>query len=95
LVGIDGVSLWLVILSAFLMPYCILVSWQSIDHRIKEFYILLLIIEFLLFNVFSVLDIFWFYTFFEGILLPMFILIGVYGTRSVKYKLLISFFCTL
>lgn len=63
LIGVDGISLWLIILSAFLVPFCILVSWQSIDYRIKEFYLLLFLIEFLLFNVFAVLDIFWFYAF--------------------------------
>jgi len=76
-IGIDGISIFFVILTAFLIPICILASWESIQYKVKEFMILLLITEFLLINVFVVLDLFFFYVFFEGVLIPMFLIIGL------------------
>lgn len=64
-VGLDGLSLWLVILSTFLTPICILVSWRSIDKRVKEFYAFLLLLEFGLIGVFVSLDLFLFYVFWK------------------------------
>ena len=90
--GVDGISVFFVILSTFLIPLCILVSWNSIKYRLKEFLILLFIIEFLLINVFCVLDLFLFYIFFEAILIPMFILIGVWGSRIERVFAAYQFF---
>jgi NADH:ubiquinone oxidoreductase subunit 4 (subunit M) len=75
--GLDGISFFLVGLSALLVPICILVSWKSINHMSKEFLISLFVIIFLLVGVFTILDILGFYILFEGILIPMFIIIGV------------------
>lgn len=77
--SVDGVSLTMVLLSIFLLPFCILVSWQSILYRRKAFYLLLFLVIFLLLFVFTVMDLFYFYLGFEIILIPMFILIGVLG----------------
>ena len=90
--GIDGLSIFFILLSTLLIPICILVSWVSVKYRLKEFLILLLLIEFLLINVFSVLDLLLFYIFFEGILIPMFILIGVWGSRSERVFAAYKFF---
>lgn len=90
--GIDGISLFFIILSTFLIPLCILVSWTSINYRLKEYLILFFIIEFLLINVFSVLDILLFYIFFEAILIPMFIVIGIWGSRIERVYAAYQFF---
>jgi len=82
--GIDGISIFFIILTTFLIPLCILASWKSIKYRLKEFLIIMLIIELLLVNVFCVLDILFFYVFFESILIPMFLLIGIWGSRTEK-----------
>ena len=58
--GIDGISIFFIILTTFLIPFCILISWYSIKYRVKEFMIMLLLTEFCLLNVFSVLDLFFF-----------------------------------
>lgn len=90
--GVDGISLWFNILTAFLIPFCILISWESVTYRVKEYYALFLLIEFLLFNVFSVLDLFLFYVFFEAILIPMFLVIGLWGSRQRKVEAAYKFF---
>lgn len=90
--GIDGVSIFFIILTTFLIPLCILISWNSITYKQKEFMILLLVIELLLINVFSVCDLFFFYIFFESILIPMFIMIGVWGSRQRKIHAAYQFF---
>ncbi|HTZ95552.1 MAG TPA: NADH-quinone oxidoreductase subunit M [Terriglobales bacterium] len=77
--GVDGVSMWLVVLTTFLTPLCVLISWNSIHDRVKEFFILLLILETALIGVFTALDLFLFYFFWESTLIPMALLIGVYG----------------
>jgi len=82
--GIDGISIFFILLTTLLIPLCVLASWNSIKYRVKEFNLLLLLIELLLINVFSVLDILFFYVFFESILIPMFLLIGVWGSRTEK-----------
>ena len=69
-VGLDGLSLWLVMLSTLLTPICVLVSWKSIDHRVKEFFAFLLLLEFGLIGVFVALDLFLFYVFWEISLVP-------------------------
>lgn len=78
-VGLDGLSLWLVLLSTLLTPISVLVSWKYIDHRIKEFYAFLLLLEFGVIGVFVALDLFLFYTFWEISLVPMYFLIGIWG----------------
>jgi len=77
--GMDGISLWLVVLTTFLTPLCVLISWKSIHDRVKEFFILLLILETALIGVFTSLDLFLFYFFWEATLIPMALLIGVFG----------------
>jgi NADH-quinone oxidoreductase subunit M len=77
--GIDGISMWLVLLTTFLTPLCVLISWKSIHERVKEFFILLLVLETGLIGVFVALDLFLFYFFWEATLIPMALLIGAYG----------------
>ena len=78
-VGLDGLSLWLVILTTLLTPIAILVSWKYIDHRVREFFAFLLLLEFGLIGVFVSLDLFLFYVFWEVGLVPMYFLIGIWG----------------
>ncbi|MDF1777435.1 MAG: NADH-quinone oxidoreductase subunit M [Rhizobiaceae bacterium] len=77
--GVDGISILFVVLTAFLMPICVLASWESVTKRVKEYMIAFLILETLVIGVFCALDIVLFYVFFEGGLIPMFIIIGVWG----------------
>jgi NADH-quinone oxidoreductase subunit M len=77
--GIDGIALMLIVLSVFLMPLCILASWTSIDKRVPEYMAAFLLMESLMIGVFSALDIFLFYLFFEGGLIPMYLIIGIWG----------------
>ena len=77
--GVDGLSLPFVILTTFLMPICILASWNSIQSRVKEYMIAFLLLESLMVGVFTALDLVLFYLFFEGGLIPMFLIIGVWG----------------
>lgn len=90
--GIDGISVWLIVLTTFLTPLCVLISWTSIHDRVKEFFILLLLLETALIGVFTALDLFLFYFFWEATLIPMALLIGMYGHgrkvyAAVKYFL--------
>src|SRR5690349_14997244 len=77
--GVDGISLPFVILTTGLMPLCILASWTSIQRRVKEYMIAFLVLETLMVGTFSALDLVLFYLFFEGGLIPMFLIIGVWG----------------
>src|SRR5215467_11291814 len=77
--GADGISIWLIVLTTFLTPLCVLISWTSIHDRVKEFFILLLVLETALIGVFTSLDLFLFYFFWEATLIPMALLIGMYG----------------
>jgi NADH-quinone oxidoreductase subunit M len=94
-VGLDGLSLWLVILSTFLTPICILISWRSIDRRVKEFFAFLLLLEFGLIGVFVSLDLFLFYTFWEISLVPMYFLIGIWGHERRIYAAVKFFLFTM
>ena len=88
-VGVDGISVLFVVLSALLMPFCILASWESISFRVKEYMIVFLVLETLMIGVFSTLDLAMFYVFFEGTLLPMFLIIGIWGGKrriQASYK---------
>ncbi len=93
--GVDGISMLFVILTTFLMPLCILASWQAIEHRVKEYMIAFLILETLMIGVFCALDIVLFYVFFEAGLIPMFIIIGVWGGKRRVYASFKFFLFTL
>ncbi|NGN40851.1 NADH-quinone oxidoreductase subunit M [Mesorhizobium sp. CGMCC 1.15528] len=93
--GVDGISMLFVILTTFLMPLCILASWRSIEHRVKEYMIAFLILETLMIGVFCALDIVLFYVFFEAGLIPMFIIIGVWGGKRRVYASFKFFLYTL
>jgi NADH-quinone oxidoreductase subunit M len=93
--GIDGISMWLAVLTTFLTPLCVLISWKSIHERVKEFFILLLILETALIGVFVSLDLFLFYFFWEATLIPMALLIGVYGHGRRVYAAVKFFMYTM
>ena len=77
--GVDGISMFLVILTAFLTPIGVLASWKGVDHRIKEFHVMLLLLEVGIIGVFLSLDLFLFFLFWEVMLIPMAFLIGIWG----------------
>jgi NADH-quinone oxidoreductase subunit M len=83
--GIDGIALMLIMLSVFLMPVCILASWQSIDRRVPEYMAAFLVMETMMLGVFMAQDIFLFYLFFEAGLIPMFLIIGIWGGAERIY----------
>jgi NADH-quinone oxidoreductase subunit M len=93
--GVDGISMLFVILTTFLMPLCILASWQSIETRVKEYMIAFLILETMMLGVFCALDLVLFYLFFEGGLIPMFVIIGVWGGKRRVYASFKFFLYTL
>ena len=93
--GIDGISMPFIILTTFLMPLCILASWESITVRVKDYMIAFLILETLMIGVFSSLDLILFYLFFEGGLIPMFLIIGVWGGKRRVYASFKFFLYTL
>ena len=82
--GIDGFSIIFVILTTFLMPFCILISWNSIKDRVESYMIAFLILETLIIGTFCSLDIILFYLFFESVLIPMFIIIGIWGGQRLS-----------
>ena len=94
-VGIDGISMLFIILTTFLMPICILASWEAIRSRVKEYMIAFLIMETTMIGVFSALDLVVFYLFFEGGLIPMFLIIGVWGGANRIYATFKFFLYTL
>lgn len=93
--GVDGISMLFVILTTFLMPIAILASWESIQSRVKEYMIAFLVLETLMVGVFCALDIVLFYVFFEAGLIPMFIIIGVWGGKRRVYASFKFFLYTL
>jgi NADH-quinone oxidoreductase subunit M len=93
--GVDGISMLFVILTTFLMPFCILASWHSVHTRVKEYMVAFLVLETLMIGVFSALDLVLFYVFFEGGLIPMFIIIGVWGGPRRVYASFKFFLYTL
>lgn len=93
--GVDGISVLFVVLSAFLMPFCVLASWETVKDRLKEYMIAFLILETMIIGVFCALDAVLFYIFFEGSLIPMFIIIGVWGGPRRVYASLKFFLYTL
>ncbi|GLK81239.1 NADH-quinone oxidoreductase subunit M [Methylopila turkensis] len=93
--GVDGISAPFVVLTAFLMPFCILASWTSITHRVKEYMIAFLVLETLMIGVFCALDMVLFYLFFEAGLIPMFLIIGIWGGSRRVYASFKFFLYTL
>src|SRR5207237_3554864 len=94
-VSLDGVSICLVVLSTFLPPLSILLSLKYIDHRVKEFFAFLLLLEFGLVRVFVSLDLFLFYVFWEICLVPMYFLIGIWGHDRRVYAAVKFFLYTM
>lgn len=93
--GVDGISVLFVILTTLLTPICILASWTSIKERVKEYMICFLILETFMIGMFCALDLFLFYIFFEAVLIPMFIVIGVWGGVRRVYAAFKLFLYTL
>ncbi|MBS7546344.1 NADH-quinone oxidoreductase subunit M [Ancylobacter oerskovii] len=93
--GIDGISMPFVVLTTLLMPMCILASWESIHSRVKEYMICFLVLETLMIGTFSALDLLQFYIFFEGGLIPMFLIIGIWGGKRRIYATFKFFLYTL
>jgi NADH-quinone oxidoreductase subunit M len=93
--GIDGIALMLIVLTAFLMPICIAASWQAIEKRVPEFMACFLFMETLMIGVFCAQDIFLFYIFFEAGLIPMYLIIGIWGGANRIYAAYKFFLYTL
>lgn len=93
--GIDGISLFFVMLSTFLTPICVLASWKSVKLRTKEYMIAFLVLETMMIGTFSALDAILFYVFFEAVLIPMYIIIGVWGGYRRVYAAFKFFLYTL
>jgi NADH-quinone oxidoreductase subunit M len=93
--GVDGISMPFVLLTTFLMPICIVASWTSIQSRVKSYMICFLVLETLMIGVFVALDLVLFYLFFEGGLIPMFLIIGVWGHKNRVYAAFKFFLYTL
>jgi NADH-quinone oxidoreductase subunit M len=93
--GADGISMWLVLLTTLLVPVSVLVSWKSIHDRVKEFFVLLLVLETAMIGVFLALDMFLFYVYWEATLIPMALLIGMYGHGRRVYAAVKFFLYTM
>jgi NADH-quinone oxidoreductase subunit M len=93
--GIDGLSLWLVLLTTFLTPLALLGSWSSIEQRVKEFNVFMLLLETGMLGVFCSLDLFLFYIFWEAMLIPMYFLIGIWGHGNRIYAAVKFFLYTM
>ena len=93
--GVDGISVLFVVLSSFLMPLCVIASWTSITVRVREYMVAFLLLETMMNGVFCALDFVLFYLFFEGGLIPMFLIIGVWGGARRVYSTFKFFLFTL
>ena len=93
--GVDGISMLFVILSTLLTPICILASWDAIQNRVKEYMVAFLVLETMMIGMFCALDMILFYMFFEAVLIPMFIIIGVWGGANRVYAAFKLFLYTL
>ena len=93
--GLDGISFPLLLLTALLMPFCVMVSWTSIDKRVQQFMAMLLVMETAMLGVFVALDFVLFYVFWEAMLIPMYLLIGVWGGPNRLYAAIKFFLYTL
>jgi len=85
-IGIDGLSLYFVLLTTFTMPICILASWDNVKHNLKYFLIAFLMVETLLIALFVVLDLLLFYVFFESVLVPLFLIVGIWGASETRIR---------
>lgn len=92
--GIDGISLWLILLTTFLMPITLLASFRAVEMRHKEYYFLLLFLETGMLGAFVALDVFLFYVFWEAMLIPMYFLIGIWGGKARTYAAMKFFLYT-
>ena len=90
--GIDGISLFFVLLTTFLIFLCIIATWESIQTHVKAYMMAFLVMGSFLVCVFTVLDLLFFYIFFESVLIPMFLMIGVWGSRARKGRAAYLFF---
>lgn len=84
--GVDGLSVYFVILTAFTLPFCILASWENIQHSVKSFIISFLVFESFTLLVFVVLDLVAFYVAFEAVLIPLFLIVGIWGATSARVR---------
>jgi NADH-quinone oxidoreductase subunit M len=94
-VGIDGLSLLLILLTTLLTPIALLSSWNSIDHKVKEYTIMILLLETGMLGVFSSMDLFLFYVFWEAMLIPMYFIIGIWGGSNRIYAAIKFFIYTM
>ncbi|MCW8971274.1 MAG: NADH-quinone oxidoreductase subunit M, partial [Rhodospirillales bacterium] len=93
--GVDGISVFFVLLATFLTPICILASWESVTKHVREYMIAFLVLETLMVGMFCALDLVLFYVFFEGVLIPMFLIIGIWGGARRVYSAFKFFLYTL
>jgi NADH-quinone oxidoreductase subunit M len=93
--GVDGISMPFVLLTTLLTPICVLASWEAITVRVKEYMVAFLVMETMMIGMFSALDLVLFYLFFEGVLIPMFLVIGVWGGPRRVYAAFKFFLYTL
>uniref|UniRef100_UPI00262458BA NADH-quinone oxidoreductase subunit M n=1 Tax=Pelagibius sp. TaxID=1931238 RepID=UPI00262458BA len=93
--GVDGISMMFVLLSTLLTPLCVLASWNAIQTRVKEYMVAFLVLETLMVGMFCALDLVVFYIFFEGVLIPMFLIIGIWGGGRRVYAAFKFFLYTL
>jgi len=91
-IGVDGISLFFILLTTLLIFLCLLVSWGTIKQNLKLYLISFLLLEFFLIGVFCVLDLLLFYIFFESVLIPMYLIIGFWGSRERKIRAAFFFF---
>ena len=92
IIGVDGISLFFILLTTLLIFLCFLISWNSVSLNLKEYLLSFLILEFFLIVVFCFLDLMVFYIFFESILIPMYFIIGIWGSRERKMRAAFFFF---
>jgi proton-translocating NADH-quinone oxidoreductase chain M len=90
--GVDGISIFFLLLTTLLIPLCLLTSWNSVSKNLKGFLIAFLVLDFFLIGTFCVLDLLFFYIFFESVLIPMFLIVGIWGSRDRKILAAYYFF---
>jgi NADH-quinone oxidoreductase subunit M len=93
--GVDGISIWFVLVSTFLTPICVISAWRAIQTRVREFMIAMLVLETMMVGMFTALDLILLYVFFEGVLIPMFLIIGIWGGQRRVYAAFKFFLYTL
>ncbi len=93
--GVDGISMFFILLSTLLTPICVLASWEAVEHRVKEYMVAFLVLETFMVGTFAALDFVVFYIFFEAVLIPMFLIIGIWGGARRVYSAFKFFLYTL